>query len=100
MVSEAPYTQKILRYIAERDRLPEIETYITPSQASKGFKKWREETSTSPSGCHLGLQQIPAYATSTKELKKNKKRHSTDTSGHHQFTGLVGVFTKSMENNS
>jgi hypothetical protein len=70
MASEAPYTLKILQYIAERDKLPEIETYINPSQVSKGFKKWKEETSTSPSGCHLGLRRIPAFTTSTKELEK------------------------------
>jgi hypothetical protein len=70
MVSKSPYTLKILRYIAKQDRLLEIDMYITPSQMSKGFKKWKEETSTSPSGCHLGLLWIPAYATSTKEIKK------------------------------
>jgi hypothetical protein len=70
MASEAPFTMKILRYIAEREKLPEIDTYITPNQVSEGFKKWKEETSTSPSGCHLGLRRIPAYATGSKELEK------------------------------
>jgi hypothetical protein len=55
------YTRKVLSYIAKRDQLPEIDTHITPSQLSLGFKKWKEETSTSPSGCHLGLRRIPAF---------------------------------------
>jgi hypothetical protein len=50
------YTRKILNYIAKREQLPEIDTYITPQQISLGFKKWKEEMSTSPSGCHLGLR--------------------------------------------
>jgi hypothetical protein len=50
-----PYIEQILRYMAERKNLPEIDNYITPEQVSTGFWKWRESTSTSPLGCHLGL---------------------------------------------
>jgi hypothetical protein len=70
MITDDRYTLKVLRYIAERRKLPEIDTYITPTQVSDGFKKWKEETSTSPSGCHLGLRRIPAYATNHKDLEK------------------------------
>jgi enamine deaminase RidA (YjgF/YER057c/UK114 family) len=70
LLSNNEYTNKILQYIANREQLPEIDTYITPEQVSTGFKKWREDTSTSPSGCHLGLRRIPAFPTETKEQEK------------------------------
>jgi hypothetical protein len=50
-----PYTTRVLEYIAKRETLPEINTYITPEQLCKGLKKWQEMTSTLPSGFHLGL---------------------------------------------
>jgi hypothetical protein len=34
--------------------MPLIETTITPSDVQKGFSQWKEQTSTSPSGRHLG----------------------------------------------
>jgi hypothetical protein len=49
------YTMEVLKHIAQRKQLPEIDTYLTPDEVARGFKKWRESTSTSPSGCHLGL---------------------------------------------
>jgi hypothetical protein len=64
------YTMKILSYIAKRDQLPKINTYITRAQISSGFKKWKEETLTSPSGCHLGLCHIPAFQLDEKEAEK------------------------------
>jgi hypothetical protein len=54
-LTENPYTNKVMEYIAKRENLPEIDTMITTDQVSRGFRKWRETTSTSPSGCHLGL---------------------------------------------
>jgi hypothetical protein len=56
-----PQTEQVLRYIANRKKLPEIDTHITREQVSKGFRRWRETTSTSPSGCHLGLRRIATY---------------------------------------
>jgi hypothetical protein len=47
---------------------------MSPEQISQGFKKWCEETSTSPSGCHLGLRRIPAFSTDTKEDKKMRQQ--------------------------
>jgi hypothetical protein len=70
MITNDVYTLKVLRYISEHGKLSEINTYITPTQVSDRFKKWKEETSTSPSGCHLGLHRIPAYATNQKDLEK------------------------------
>jgi hypothetical protein len=52
------YVNKVPRYMAERSNLPEIDTHITKEEVSKGFRRWRESTSTSPSGCHLGLCRI------------------------------------------
>jgi hypothetical protein len=54
-ISNNPYTIRILEYIANRESIPPIDTFVTTYQMSRGFKKWRESTSTSPSGYHLGL---------------------------------------------
>jgi hypothetical protein len=56
-----PQTKQVLRYIANRKKLPEIDTHITKDQVSKGFRRWRETTSMSPSGCHLGLRHIATF---------------------------------------
>jgi hypothetical protein len=74
LINGDEYTMKILSYIAKREQLPEIDTYITPTQISSGFKKWKEETSTSPSGCHLGLRRIPAYQLNDKESDKTREK--------------------------
>jgi hypothetical protein len=73
-LSDNEYANKILQYIANREQLPEIDTFITPEQVSLGFKKWREETSTSPSGCHLGLRRIPAFLTENKEQEQMRQQ--------------------------
>ena len=46
--------QRILRKIAENPCNNQIETHITTQELKNLFKKWKERTSTSPSGCHLG----------------------------------------------
>jgi hypothetical protein len=53
--SQNKHTKAILQYIANRKQLPDIELYISPEEVARGFRRWRETTSTSPSGCHLGL---------------------------------------------
>jgi hypothetical protein len=55
LLNENQFAGKIINYIAKRDTLPPINTYLTAEQVGRGFRKWRESTSTSPSGCHLGL---------------------------------------------
>jgi hypothetical protein len=67
-----PYAREILNHIAQQPQLPEIDTYITSEEVAKGFRRWKETTSTSPSGCHLGLRRIPAIPTGDKELKKTR----------------------------
>jgi hypothetical protein len=69
-----PYVEQILRYMAERKNLPEIDTYITPDHVSKGFRKWRESTSTSPSGCHLGLRRISSYTYEDPEVEEARRQ--------------------------
>jgi hypothetical protein len=65
-----PYVMDILHYIAQRTQLPEINTYLSPEDVAQGFWKWKETTSTSPSGCHLGLRRIPAIPTMEVETEK------------------------------
>jgi hypothetical protein len=70
LVTENKYVMAVLEYIANRQQLPEIDSFQSPEEITQGFKKWRESTSTSPSGCHLGLRRIPAMATENKETEK------------------------------
>jgi hypothetical protein len=65
-----PFVLDILHHIAHRKQLPEIDTYLSPDDVAQGFRQWKETTSTSPSGCHLGLRCIPALPTSDEETKK------------------------------
>jgi hypothetical protein len=76
-----PHVYKVIKYMADRPNLPEIDTYITKDQVANGFKKWRENTSTSPSGCHLGLRRITSYActdTDSEEIRNNILQVQTD----------------------
>jgi hypothetical protein len=61
---------EILNYIVERIQLQEIDTYISPDEVAQGFCRWKETTSTSPSGCHLGLRRIPAMPAADEETEK------------------------------
>jgi hypothetical protein len=54
-------------------QLPEIECQLTPEEVAQGFRKWREETSTSPSGCHLGLRRVTTHNYPDEETEKVKK---------------------------
>jgi hypothetical protein len=46
--------QQILRKIAENPPAEEISTEVSEDEMTTMYKKWKERTSTSPSGCHLG----------------------------------------------
>jgi hypothetical protein len=59
--------------MASMETLPEIDTYISSDEVARGFKRWKETTSTSPSGCHLGLRRIPAIPFQDQELDKTQK---------------------------
>jgi hypothetical protein len=86
------YVQQILQHIAERKQLPEIDIYITPEEVAKGFRRWKESTSTSPSGCHLGLRRIPAIPTGDEEMEKIRQQilyvqtHIINIPLHHGFS--------------
>jgi hypothetical protein len=69
-LSENPYVEKILKYMANRANLPEIDTHITPEQVCRGLRCWRENTSTSPSGYHLGLRRIVTYPVESAEIEE------------------------------
>jgi hypothetical protein len=80
-LSGNPCVDKVLQYMADRPNLPEIDTYITTEQVAQGFRKWRETTSTSPSGCHLGLRRIsslPCENTDMEEIRINVLQEQTD----------------------
>jgi hypothetical protein len=72
ILTENQYVTKILQYIANRTDLPQIDTWISPEQVGQGFRKWRESTSTSPSGCHLGLRKIAAMPSADEETEKQR----------------------------
>jgi hypothetical protein len=69
-LSDNPYVTKIIKYMANRENLPEIDTYITTEQVRRGFRRWRENTTTSPSGCHLELRRIATYPAESNELEE------------------------------
>jgi hypothetical protein len=65
-----PYVMEILHHIANCEQLPEIDTYLSPNEIAQGFRQWKETTSTSPSGCHLGLRRIPTIPINNEEKEK------------------------------
>jgi ribonuclease HI len=67
------YTRNLLEYIRNMPQLPEIDCQFTPDEVATGFRKWRESTSTSPSGCHLGLRRVTSYAYPEEETEKMKQ---------------------------
>jgi hypothetical protein len=71
--SEDKYVNNVLNAIAKMETLPEIDTYISSDEVARGFKRWRESTSTSPSGCHLGLRRIPTISCSDEATDKQRK---------------------------
>jgi hypothetical protein len=67
--SDDQYVMAVLEYIAKRQQLPEIDTYQSQEEISSRYRKWKELTSTSPSGCHLGLRRIPSFQTGSKDIE-------------------------------
>jgi hypothetical protein len=64
--------EKILHHIRDMPQLPKIAWQLTPKDVAQGFRKWREATSTSPSGCHLGLCHMTTYRYKDKETENIK----------------------------
>lgn len=47
----------------------EISSWLTPTQVKEGYNKWKESTSTSPAGDHLGIYKVLAKDFSSIEKK-------------------------------
>jgi hypothetical protein len=92
------FAMDILKHIAKRIPLPEIDTYLSPDDGAKGFRCWKETTSTSPSGCHLGLQRIPTLRSTDEESEKNPERHSGNTNSYNQHPTDTGFLAHAMAN--
>jgi hypothetical protein len=73
LLSGNTYVDNVIQAMATMENLPEIDTYISNDDVARGFKKWKESTSTSPSGCHLGLRRIPAIPLHDQELDKTRR---------------------------
>jgi hypothetical protein len=52
------YVNLILERLASGKIVPTIETSITFEDMVRGYEKWNERTTTSPSGRHLGHYKI------------------------------------------
>jgi hypothetical protein len=70
------YVDMVLQSMAAMKNLPEIDTYISSDEVERGFKKWKEATSTSPSGCHLGLRRFQQSPSMEKNSTKRDKLYS------------------------
>ena len=68
----------ILLYLTRKQATP-IPKDVTMHDMKQGFKKWKEETSTSPSGRHLGIYKaITAYEKEIKEISNPETEDMTD----------------------
>eukprot|EP00957_Ditylum_brightwellii_P199972 15244279-Ditylum_brightwellii.AAC.1 len=56
---------------------PQIDVYITPDQIMRGFKIWKEQTLTSPSGLHLSSYKIWLQKTEDKDIMTAKEFFSS-----------------------
>jgi hypothetical protein len=72
IITDDAYVHDLLRELTKSKHLPEIDTYMSTEDVARGFKRWKESTSTSPSGCHLGLRRLPAIPFNSKELDKTR----------------------------
>ena len=50
-------TKALLRNLVKNDDYEQIDQHISDDDLISGYKKWNENTSTSPSGCHLGHEK-------------------------------------------
>jgi ribonuclease HI len=52
--NESEAMHSIMKKMKRHDAVIEIDGRVTMDEVRNGYKKWRESTTTSPSGCHLG----------------------------------------------
>jgi hypothetical protein len=95
IITDDAYVHDLLRELTKSKHLPEIDTYMSTEDVARGFKRWKESTSTSPSGCHLGLRRLPAIPFNSKELDKTRL---AITNRYYQHTIALRFFTKALSN--
>ncbi len=73
------YTKLILQFCRRTNEASsELNQAITPAAVTKGFLLWRERTSTSPSGLHLGLYRALAKSTASVFLNPDQTDKKED----------------------
>jgi hypothetical protein len=75
--NQPEYVQKIIDKLSDEKNLPLINGEITFEEFAQGINKWREATTTSPSGRHLGHYKILTKLIVDDE--ENKKFRTTNT---------------------
>jgi hypothetical protein len=66
IVDTAPQVRAMLDAMEKPPNIPQVSSRITYTDLLRGFQKWREATSTSPSGRHLGMYR--SFLSSIAEL--------------------------------
>jgi hypothetical protein len=70
--TQPPFVQELLQRLSDGQRLKSTPLDVTFEEYCKGFRVWRERTSTSPSGRHLGhyklLLRLPVYDTANPDI--------------------------------
>jgi hypothetical protein len=65
LYDQLEYLTMTLKKLGDNNKLPKIDTEITFEEFIEGFSKWKEKTTTSPSGRHVGhyklLNNLPIY---------------------------------------
>jgi hypothetical protein len=58
LLNQPPHVQLLLEHLTDLKKLPTINSGITFEEFVKGMIKWKERTTTSPSGRHLGHYKV------------------------------------------
>ena len=70
-------TKAVLRYLGE-DQKADIPQHFTMKEIMNGFRRWREETATSPSGRHLGTYKAAfSYTKQVQEIQDPTSQEMT-----------------------
>jgi hypothetical protein len=76
-------TNKLLNKISDQKNLPPIDSEIKFEEFCKALKKWREETSTSPSNRHLGHLKVLLVKEKINH-KRAKGNNGSSQDQHHE----------------
>jgi hypothetical protein len=63
LLNESDALHSILRHMKRIDNISDITGRVNKDEIRNGYKHWRESTTTSPSGCHLGHDKAAINAT-------------------------------------